>query len=126
MLPTARNVQNTMMARPEKRGSSLAKWNNGHGIALYNLPKPMIQILHIPGIQYEGETSEQATERDQRVTEANRRLMEEWKESERQRTAPMRSMQKWAEKRGINRHNAKVVAPGSAVQKPELENEIDR
>lgn len=65
----------------------------------------MIQILHIPGLQYRGESREQAEERDRRTIEANRRLLEEWKEGERQRAAPMRSMQKWAEERGINRHN---------------------
>lgn len=63
----------------------------------------MIQILHIPGIQYEGETREQAEQRDRRTAKANRRLKEEWEEGQRQRAAPMKSMQEWAKKRGINR-----------------------
>jgi hypothetical protein len=75
------------------------------GYASSNYPETMIQILHIPGLQYSGETREQAEERDRRTIESNRRMMEEWKEGERQRAAPMRSMQKWAEECGINRHN---------------------
>lgn len=78
----------------------------------------MIQILHIPGIQYEGETSEQAEERDRRTAEANRRMLEEWKEGERQRAAPMRSMRKWAEERGINRHNAIAMASAETQTPP--------
>jgi hypothetical protein len=76
----------------------------------------MIQILHIPGIQYEGETIEQAEERDRRTIEANRRLLAEWKESDRQRAAPMRSMQKWAEDRGISSQNATVHPVGREGQ----------
>ncbi len=61
----------------------------------------MIQILHIPGLQYEGETPEQAEERDRRTVEANRKLRDEWQEGERQRLAPMESMKQWARDRGI-------------------------
>jgi hypothetical protein len=61
----------------------------------------MIQILHIHGIQYEGESRQQAEERDRRTAEANRRHKEEWEEGERQRAAPMKSMQQWAKDRGI-------------------------
>lgn len=61
----------------------------------------MIQILHIPGIQYAGETREQAEERDRRTIEANRKMQAEWEEGERQRLAPMKSMQEWARDRGI-------------------------
>ena len=72
----------------------------------------MIQILHIPGLQYRGETREQAEERDQRTIEANRRTEKEWNEGERQRLAPMNAMKKWAEERGINRHNVKSDSVG--------------
>jgi hypothetical protein len=61
----------------------------------------MIQIVHIPGIQYGNETREQAEQRDRRTAEANRRMKEEWEEGERQRAAPMKSMQQWAKDRGI-------------------------
>lgn len=63
----------------------------------------MLQILHIPGIQYANETREQAEERDRRIIEANRKLREEWEEGERQRGAPMKSMQEWFESRGGRR-----------------------
>lgn len=63
----------------------------------------MIQILHIPRLQFRGETREQAEERDRRTIEANQRLEEEWNEGERQRAAPMKSMQKWFEERGGRR-----------------------
>lgn len=65
----------------------------------------MIQILHIPGLQYEGETPEQAEERDRRIIETNRRLRDEWLDGRRQRRAPMKSMQQWAQDRGITQPN---------------------
>lgn len=65
----------------------------------------MIQILHIPGIQYEGETPEQAEARDRRTIEANRKMREEWEEGERQKRSPMKSMQQWALARGIISHS---------------------
>ncbi len=72
--------------------------------------------IHIPGLQYEGETPEQAEERDRRIIEANRKLEAEWQEGEGQRLAPMKSMQKWARDRGIL-HNAEVSrGDGSASQ----------
>lgn len=63
----------------------------------------MTQILHIPGLQYEGETPEQAVERDRRIIEINRQLREEWADGRRQKFTPMKSMQQWALDRGITK-----------------------
>lgn len=78
----------------------------------------MIQILHIQGLQYEGETPKQAEERDQRTVEANRRMREEWEDGQRQRLAPMESMKQWARERGITQPNETITgtAPGASAE----------
>lgn len=65
----------------------------------------MLQILHIPGIQYAGETREQSEERDRRTVESNERLRQNYEHGEKQRITPMKCMQQWASDRGIPGEN---------------------
>lgn len=61
----------------------------------------MMWHVVIPGIVYEGETNEQAMERERRQIEHNRRCDEMRADFERQRKTPMPSMIAWARARNL-------------------------
>lgn len=60
-----------------------------------------MKILYVHGVQYEGETLDQMSAREQACRDHNERFDAQLAEWERQRRTPMTSMIEWAKARGI-------------------------